>query len=230
MKGIALIFFLASTICGYAARPDHIWSKQSSTLYLVVDNESITTVGTRSVASPDGRSKLEISFKTGKQGDAIAVARFVLQNRVIPVELDENWVQIEVLWSPNSRSLAITGSYNAYTNSTRIYVIGAHSIQRMPTVSVRSDMVRTFPPCKASNADPMACRRKESGEDFNYATVAWAGSTTVVVMAEVPCSSSQGGIMCQVEGYEFDTQTGNILRRMTRHSSGRIGRQNLPGS
>jgi hypothetical protein len=214
MKGVALILVLASTICGYAERPDHIWSKQGSTLYLVLDNEDITKVGNLSVSSPDEQSRLEVSFKPGPQGDAIPIARLVLGHRVIPVQLDASWAQIEVLWSPDSRSLAITGSYNAYTNSTRIFLIRANSIQQTSTVLVRTDMVRTFPPCKASNADPTDCRREESGEDFNYATVAWASPTTAVVMAEVPCSSSQGGIMCQVRGYELDTQTGKILRRM----------------
>jgi hypothetical protein len=183
-------------------------------LYLVLGNEGIKKVGDLNVFSQDGQSRLEVSFKPGPEGDAIPVARLVLQHRVIPVQLDEQWAQIEVLWSPDSRSLAITGTYNAYTNSTRIFLIRANSIQEASIALVRSDMVRTFPPCRASNADRVICSREENGEDFNYATVAWATPTIAVVMAEVPCSSSQGGIMCQVEGYELDIQTGKILRRM----------------
>jgi hypothetical protein len=46
--------------------------------------------------------------------------------------------------------------------------------------------------------------------------VSWVrGSTAVVVMAEVPCSSSYGGIMCQVQGYELDAANGSILKRMS---------------
>jgi len=33
-------------------------------------------------------------------------------------------------------------------------------------------------------------------------------------MAEVPCSSSYGGIMCQVMGYEIEVPTGRILKRI----------------
>ena len=46
--------------------------------------------------------------------------------------------------------------------------------------------------------------------------IAWTrGAKAVVVFAEVPCSSSYGGIMCQVMGYELDVATGRILSRMT---------------
>jgi len=59
------------------------------------------------------------------------------------------------------------------------------------------------------------CHQAEDGHLFNYATLAWLDNNTVVIMAEVPCSSSQGGIMCQVEGYEFNIETGEITSRMT---------------
>ena len=41
------------------------------------------------------------------------------------------------------------------------------------------------------------------------------GSSAIVVMAEVPCSSSYGGIMCQVQGYELNVPAGTIAMRMT---------------
>jgi hypothetical protein len=42
-----------------------------------------------------------------------------------------------------------------------------------------------------------------------------ADSSAVYVFAEVPCSSSYGGIMCQVLGYELSVPTGRILKRLS---------------
>jgi len=50
----------------------------------------------------------------------------------------------------------------------------------------------------------------------NMSAIAWTrGSSSLVVFAEVPCSSSHGGIMYQVMGYELDVPTGRILARMS---------------
>jgi hypothetical protein len=35
-----------------------------------------------------------------------------------------------------------------------------------------------------------------------------------VVLAQVPCTSSFGGIMCQALGYELEVPSGKILKRM----------------
>jgi hypothetical protein len=43
----------------------------------------------------------------------------------------------------------------------------------------------------------------------------WIGnSSRMVVMAQVICSSSMGGIMCGVLGYGLEVPSGKILRRM----------------
>jgi hypothetical protein len=76
-------------------------------------------------------------------------------------------------------------------------------------------MVATFPPCRALNADDSNCKRMEADPDFNMSALTWTqSSSSIVVFAEVPCSSSYGGIMCQVQGYELDAKTGQIMKRM----------------
>ena len=46
--------------------------------------------------------------------------------------------------------------------------------------------------------------------------VGWAqDSKSVFVFAEVPCSSSYGGIMCQVLGYQLGLPDGSILKKLT---------------
>jgi len=60
------------------------------------------------------------------------------------------------------------------------------------------------------------CKAIEENPEYNMTGIDWGGdSSTIVVMAEVPCSSAHGGIMCQVMGYELDVPTGRILQRMT---------------
>jgi len=77
-------------------------------------------------------------------------------------------------------------------------------------------MIKSFPPCRAKYADANECAGlAQHPEDVNVAAVDWTrGSSAIVVMAEMPCSSRFGGIMCQVLGYELDASTGRILRRM----------------
>ncbi|HEX3742088.1 MAG TPA: hypothetical protein VHV29_20475 [Terriglobales bacterium] len=60
------------------------------------------------------------------------------------------------------------------------------------------------------------CAKIAHDPEYNMSGLAWADrSSAVIVMAEVPFSSSYGGIMCQVLGYKLDTVTGKILQRMT---------------
>jgi hypothetical protein len=76
-------------------------------------------------------------------------------------------------------------------------------------------MVRTFPPCKAAYA-PQDCAEIASDPSFiPSAAVGWSGdSSAIAVMAQVPCTSYMGGIMCQVMGYEVSVPGGTIVRRM----------------
>lgn len=68
---------------------------------------------------------------------------------------------------------------------------------------------------RAKGIDMSDCRRIERDPAFNMSGLAWTGdSTAIVVMAEVPCSSSYGGIMCQVLGYELSAADGRVLRRL----------------
>jgi hypothetical protein len=215
MKSLVLV--LASTLLfGSIARAeDHIWSKQGTELYLVLGNEGIGHVKPLRVYSPDHLKRFQIDFHAGREGDAIPDANIIIGKQTIPVELDKEWAQVEVLWSPDSKSLALTGSFNAYTNSTKIVLLTANGTKAVSLDAPHQDMARTYPACKAQGADNEYCRKEEDGASFNYASVAWADPHTVVIMAEVPCSSSQGGIMCQVAGYELDTRTGGIVNRMT---------------
>jgi len=43
----------------------------------------------------------------------------------------------------------------------------------------------------------------------------WTTDTSLVDMAEVPCTSYYGGIMCQVMAYEIEIPTGKILNSIS---------------
>lgn len=123
----------------------------------------------------------------------------------------------ELLWAPDSTSFLINGAENAITNYLEVYQRDASRWRRLNvTKSAQQDMVRSYPPCKAFNRDDKICERIASNPEFNMVGLAWSkNSSTLIVMAEVPCSSYYGGIMCQIQGYEIGVPDGTIIRRMT---------------
>src|ERR1700678_4168727 len=107
-----------SLVFGLSLRAeDHIWSKQGTELFLVSGNEGIGHIEPLRVASPDGHKRIQIDFKPGPEGDSIPIATLVEGGRKIPIALDKDWTQVEVLWSADSTSVALSGTFNAYTNS-----------------------------------------------------------------------------------------------------------------
>ncbi len=132
------------------------------------------------------------------------------------VEVDEG--AHEVLWSPDSRAFLVNGGTSAYAGfSATVYTLADDAVQKLRvTEAAQTDMVRRFPPCKALNRDESTCVEIARHPEFNMSGLAWArGSSAIIVMAEVPCSSSYGGIMCQVQGYELNVPDGTIVMRMT---------------
>ena len=209
---VATLGLITST----ALASDHFWSKLGTVVFLVVGNEGVGRTGPYEVFSPDHLKRIEVTFVQGTgDGDAVPVATLYVNERELTLPLYQDWSQVEVLWSPDSRNVAITGAFNSYTNSTKIFRLVAGDLMEMPLEYLQRDMANTYPPCKGQNADEAICHAEKHGDQFNYATVAWANANTAVIVAEIPCSSSQGGMMCQVEGYEIDIRSGHILRRMT---------------
>ncbi|MDR3412533.1 MAG: hypothetical protein P4L87_16605 [Formivibrio sp.] len=121
----------------------------------------------------------------------------------------------EVLWTPDSQGFFINGNENGYTNYLLLYhrdTKGWHVYDI--AAKAQRDMVRLFPPCKAFNRDDEDCKRIEKDPEFNMVGIAWTrGGRGLIVMGEVVPSSSYGGIMGAVEGYEMDVRSGEILAR-----------------
>jgi len=172
------------------------------------------------ILSPDGKSVVAVTYATNPEFPDVETASLdvttlgKVRGHVQPVASVEN----EVVWSPDSKAFFISGNNNANgSDDFAVFfldepALGARRIKQ----DVEKDMVRSFPPCKA--APPPISNCAEVAEDPDFAGVLaidWNGdSARIVVIAEVTCSSSMGGIMCQVLGYELDARSGRILRRM----------------
>jgi hypothetical protein len=122
------------------------------------------------------------------------------------------FVQMEILWSPDSRAVSFAWNESAITQKSRIYTLKANGPKLVDLQTVLTDLSDAYPPCVG---DPDPCRLSKSGADYNYLTVAWAAPHTVVLMGEVPGSSSFGRNMSQVKGYELDVVTGKIVAVLT---------------
>jgi hypothetical protein len=124
----------------------------------------------------------------------------------------------ELLWSPDSKAFFINGSESAYSGLfVDVYRVDGDRVRNVNATSrAQHDMVAGFPPCRAKGLTQTDCQRIEHNPAFNMSGLAWiGGSSALVVMAEVPCSSMYGGIMCQVRGYELSATDGRIIKRLS---------------
>jgi hypothetical protein len=173
------------------------------------------------VPSPDAKKAIHVVWNGSRGSSSYTLQVFTPSGRFL-IERDglfsdeDDWTDLEILWSPNSESFSLTGHTNGYLNTTHVFrFTGSGVIMSDIAREPFQDMLRTFPPCKAEHADPTICSAVHSEDYFNFAVVAWADAHTAVLMGEVPCDSLWGGIMCQVMGYEVDVPSGKIVRRMT---------------
>jgi hypothetical protein len=125
---------------------------------------------------------------------------------------------IDLLWSPDSKAFFVNGGNGGAIWGFWVYIYRIDDPALEPldvTGQAQRDMVKTFPPCKASGIDRKLCLELEKDPENNMSGIDWSnGSSTIVVMAEVPPSGGMGGIGGQVIGYELDVPTGKIVRRM----------------
>lgn len=189
-----------------------IWSKNAISLDLSCANPPTQ------IASPDHRSSVEIVCNLQKkQYPTYSIRIAAGDGKSYTAPLDEG--AHELLWSPDSKAFFIDGATSAYAGFFLIVYrvnpsTGIH--KNVITRMAQRNMVISFPPCKAYNRDASICGRIAVDPQYNMSGIAWThDSSAIDVFAEVPCSSSYGGIMCQVLGYELSVPDGRILRRFT---------------
>jgi len=173
------------------------------------------------VRSPDGKSVVVVGYKNDPEEQDIKEASVTVFSNgkklgeVVPVGL----VDDEIVWSPDSKAFFITGNSNANAwDAVAVHRIDDPELgPGFVTGEVEKDMARSFPPCRAKYYHPDNCAHLAAHphEYIGVLGLDWVGgSSGIVVMAEVPCSSYFGGIMCQVLGYEVEVPSGKILKRM----------------
>lgn len=169
------------------------------------------------ILSPDRRSSAQVICQTRKGDDPA----YSLQVRTDSGSTEEMPLQErtqELLWAPDSRAFLVNGSQGGYWGFfVTVYELTPSGLKKaVITNAAQKDMVLRFPPCKAAKRDEAACTRLSRDPEYNMSGVGWArDSKSVFVFAEVPCSSSYGGIMCQVLGYQLGLPDGHILKRFT---------------
>jgi hypothetical protein len=123
----------------------------------------------------------------------------------------------ELLWAPDSHAFFVNGGASAIGGFlVTVYIPDSESGARPFTVTDKAqiDMVKSFPPCKAWRID-RNCNEVIKDPQYNMSGLAWTpDSSAIFVFAEIPPSSSYGGIMGQVMGYEIAVPSGEIRARL----------------
>ena len=125
----------------------------------------------------------------------------------------------EVLWAPDSKAFFVNGGESAYGGFyVLVYVLGDEGPPRKLdiTQAAQRDMVNSFPPCRALYHDPKLCHMMSANPEYNMSGIKWdKASSAIYVFAEVPPSSSYGGIMGQVLGYQLGLPDGRVLQKFS---------------
>jgi hypothetical protein len=171
--------------------------------------------------SPDGQNVAEISYSklSLDNGDYVVSANLQVRKKDGTVEDGPlpGLVEDEILWSPDSTSLLIDGSDGGEgPTHVSVYRLNDATLDDSFLITAQRDMLASFPPCRAKYSNLRDCALvADHPEEIKMVAIDWTrGSSALVVMGEMPCSSWAGGIMCQVLGYELEGPGGKILRRM----------------
>src|SRR5215831_13491281 len=150
------------------------------------NRQNFVSVRYSKVAASDGGSFLSVSLRVNRKNGT----SFEIQPRGL--------VEGELLWSPDSSSFLVNSSDGGEgPQFVQIYQVNEAEIdpgESSVIAAAQQDMLEHFPPCRAKDADPEDCAWLAShGEAVNVAAVDWTrGSSAIVVMAEMPCSSRFG--------------------------------------
>ncbi len=213
-RGAARLFWLGlmtlAVIPACAAKKP-TWAKAATSLDLSCSPNP------QSILAPDHRASAQVLCQPRKENDpAYSLQVKTDSGRTYEVPLPER--AQELLWAPNSKAFLVNGSQGGYWGFfVTVYDITPNGLRKLViTNAAQRNMVVSFPPCKAAKRDPSACTRISHDPEYNMSGVGWAqNSRSIFVFAEVPCSSSYGGIMCQVLGYQLGLPDGSVLKRLT---------------
>lgn len=209
------------------AFPEQCWSGKDEEFYTYKDCTPLR------IQSPDGKGEINVFYRsiTDEGGGHIlqAFLRVTTPTQgTREAALPDGFQKVDLLWSPDGRAFFVNGGNGGGYWGMWVYVYLLDGPQLKPldlTREAQRDMVKSFPPCKAAypnsrecNIDPKKCdepKIEQNEEDsYNLTGIDWVNPSTMLILAEVPCSTSEGGIMCQVMGYEVEVPRGRIIKRI----------------
>jgi len=214
--GVFLSLFAQSSL---ANKP--VWSKKAVSFRAGCDEDERKECKPLKIFSPDRNSFVKVSYEPNSLNPSLEIVALTVVHDGKPLGPvgPTGSVENEIVWAPDSKAFFINGSNNAngdYHFAVYRLVDSKISVVSDLTANALQDVVRSFPPCRAKDPSDK-CEELAADPDGYIGTAAidWLqNSSAIVIMAEVTCSSSMGGIMCAVLGYELDIPSGKILRRM----------------
>jgi hypothetical protein len=212
---ILVLFAHGALNCVVVHGQNPIWAKAAVPFNFNCVEKSTNS---QQISSPDGHVTVEVKCRAKSAETDPTYYLHVTERNGVTRDVDLEDGAHELLWSPDSKAFFVNSGQSAYAGfSTTVYEVSDDGTRRLAiTGAAQRDMVASFPPCKAYYHDQNLCKKIAANPEYNMSAVSWLNdSSAVVVMAEVPCSSNYGGIMCQVLGYEIAVPTGKILRRMS---------------
>jgi hypothetical protein len=214
------IFVLAVLGMASAVAGAGVFSRTATTVQLLCVGVKCAPVV--DVFSPDGEEEIRRTFaplRDDRLNITVDIPKLTVVTQtgrweLAPDESRDPWLDLDVLWSPDSRFVALTGHTNTYIEYLRVFAItGSGPREVDASLQPGQDMVHRFGPYCDRYVGKLRCNL--NAEDPNFAAITWTDHNTLVLMSEVPCSTIWGGIMCQLMGYEVDIPSGKILRAMT---------------
>jgi hypothetical protein len=210
---VLLVVCAASVSPGEPAANKPIWSKKGTTFPVGCNTPPFNACRFLRIPSPNAKSVVEISYdKPTADYPDIEIARIQVKTngKFVGEVLPVGTVESELVWSPDSKGFFINGNDNGYGDDHfAVHLLDAPNLGPGYIGGEVEDMVRSFPPCLAKGAVDNCAEIAADRDYFGMVGLDWIGdSSRVVVMAQVICSSSMGGIMCGLrvggtEGQDF---------------------------
>ena len=116
-----------------------------------------------------------------------------------------------------------------------VYRVGDLTSRFLKVREAQNDMVKTFPPCRAKNSNPRRlcfAGGTNPGRYQRVNAIAWTrGSSAIVVVAQMPCSSiSWRDLVPGLWSYELTPRAERFCGELTPGNSRRIGDTIWPGT
>lgn len=235
---IRAIFVLAvlETAAGFASAGT--FSRSATTVPLMCFGRKCAAVV--EVRSPDGTKEIRRTYTAFEKDRPMKDRLMIPKVEVVTpkgrwsLAYDDStdpWIDMDVMWSPDSKLVALTGEMDSYIETVRVFAITETGPKLLDAdMEPAQDMVRRLRPVCARYVGRLGCDPDQDEDGLNFAAVAWVDAHTLALMSEVPCDTIWGGIMCLAMGYDVDLPSGKVVGTMTPKAFMTRWKQSIPPS